>query len=149
LLRQYVAGGGGLLMIGGYLSFSGIDAKARWGRTPLVAALPVCILDRDDRVELPAGAPPEVIAPGHPAVTAAAGPWPDLLGLNEVTAGAGSEVLVECAGHPLVVVGGYEAGRSAAFTSDIAPHWAPPEFLNWPGYGLLWDGVVRWLNKES
>jgi uncharacterized membrane protein len=38
LLRAYVEGGGGLLMVGGYLTFTSIDAKARWGRTPLAAA---------------------------------------------------------------------------------------------------------------
>ncbi|TQS40187.1 glutamine amidotransferase [Cryptosporangium phraense] len=146
-IRAYVENGGALLTIGGYLSFSGIDAKARWGRTPLAAALPVEVLDRDDRVELPAGAVPEVRAPGHPAVSAVAGVWPALLGLNQVTARA--DVLVECAGHPLLITGEYGSGRTAAFTSDIAPHWAPPEFVSWPGYGQLWDGVVRWLHKES
>ena len=32
LLRDYVADGGGLVMIGGYLTFQGIDAKARLRR---------------------------------------------------------------------------------------------------------------------
>ena len=49
-------------MVGGYLTFSGVDAKARWGRTSLAQALPVRILDIDDRVELPAGAQPSVVA---------------------------------------------------------------------------------------
>ncbi|CAM5728008.1 hypothetical protein SALBM311S_07302 [Streptomyces alboniger] len=40
LLRAHVERGAGLLMVGGYLTFTGIDAKARWGRTPLAAALP-------------------------------------------------------------------------------------------------------------
>jgi uncharacterized membrane protein len=31
VLRDFVRDGGGLLMVGGYLSFSGIDAKARGG----------------------------------------------------------------------------------------------------------------------
>ena len=29
-IRDYVAGGGGLVMVGGYLTFQGIDAKARY-----------------------------------------------------------------------------------------------------------------------
>jgi uncharacterized membrane protein len=35
---------------------------------------------------------------------------------------------------PLVACGRYHAGRSAVFTSDCAPHWAPPAFMEWPGY---------------
>lgn len=144
LLRSYVERGGGLLMVGGYLTFTGIDAKARWGRTPLAAALPVGLLDRDDRVELPAGAPPRVVA-RHQVVDGLDGTWPDLLGLNEVTVRDGAELLVECAGHPLLAVGGYGEGRAAAFTSDLAPHWAPPAFLDWKCYPELWDRLVRWL----
>jgi len=41
LLRDYVTGGGGLLMIGGYMSFAGIDGRARYHATPLAAVLPV------------------------------------------------------------------------------------------------------------
>jgi uncharacterized membrane protein len=148
LLRAYVEGGGGLLMVGGYLTFTGIDAKARWGRTPLAAALPVDLYDRDDRVELPAGAAPRLVSP-HPVVDGLGERWPDLLGLNEVAVREGADLLADCAGHPLLVVGRYGAGRSAAFTSDLAPHWAPPEFLAWDGYPRLWDRLVRWLSGET
>ena len=148
LLRGYVERGGGLLMVGGYLTFTGIDAKARWGRTPLAAALPVALHDRDDRVELPAGAAPTVLA-RHPVVDGLDATWPQLLGLNEVAVRDGADLLVECAGHPLLAVGGYGAGRSAAFTSDLAPHWAPPAFLDWEGYPELWDRLVRWLAGAS
>ena len=41
--REYVRGGGGLLMIGGYLSFAGIEGKARYHGTPVEEALPVLI----------------------------------------------------------------------------------------------------------
>jgi len=144
LLRAYVENGGGLLMVGGYLTFTGIDAKARWGRTPLAAALPVGLYDRDDRVELPAGAAPRVVA-RHGVVDGMDETWPVLLGLNEVAVREGAELLAECGGHPLLVVGAYGAGRSAAFTSDLAPHWAPPGFLAWDGYAELWDRLVCWL----
>lgn len=96
------------------------------------------------------GAAPRVVA-RHPVVDGLGGPdgtWPDLLGLNEVTVRDGAELLAECAGHPLLVVGGYGAGRSAAFTSDLAPHWAPPGFLAWEGYPELWDRLVRWLSQS-
>ena len=76
LVRDFVERGGGVLMIGGYLTFSGIDARARWGRTPLAAALPVTMLDRDDRVELPAGAVPEVVGEHAVVGRTRAGPGP-------------------------------------------------------------------------
>ncbi|MDO9397810.1 MAG: glutamine amidotransferase [Herbiconiux sp.] len=147
-LRDFVANGGGLLMVGGYMTFSGIDAKARWGRSPLAEALPVGVLDRDDRVELPAGAAPQLVD-AHPITAGADAEWPALLGLNEVTLREGATELARCAGHPLLVVGEHGSGRTAAFTSDIAPHWAPPGFVAWAGYGPLFDRAVRWLAGEQ
>jgi uncharacterized membrane protein len=145
LIRARVERGGGLLMVGGYLTFTGIDAKARWGSTSLAQVLPVTMLDRDDRVELPAGANPEVLATTHKIVAGLGPRWPALLGLNEVRAKDEAEVIATCGGHPLLVVGKYGQGRSAAFTSDVAPHWAPPGFLAWEGYASLYDQIVTWL----
>lgn len=144
LIRAHVERGAAVLMVGGYLTFSGINAKARWGRTPLQAALPVHVLDRDDRVELPAGVAPSVVAT-HEIVDGLDTTWPVLLGLNEVDAKDDAQILATCAGHPLLVVAKYGKGRTAAFTSDIAPHWAPPEFLAWDGYGRLFDRLITWL----
>ena len=41
LIRDWTDQGGGLMMIGGYFSFQGIDGRARWRRTPVEDALPV------------------------------------------------------------------------------------------------------------
>ncbi|WP_262199294.1 glutamine amidotransferase, partial [Escherichia coli] len=54
-IKEYVKNGGGLLMIGGYLSFMGIEAKANYKNTVLAEVLPVIMLDGDDRVEKPEG----------------------------------------------------------------------------------------------
>ncbi len=148
-LAEYVEDGGGLLMIGGYLSFSGIDGKARYGRSPLAPVLPVTLLDRDDRVEMPEGVAPRVVRADHPALAEVpASGWPALLGYNQVEPREGTELLVEVGADPLLAVATVGAGRSAAFTSDLAPHWAPPEFMAWDGYMALWLGVLTWLAGE-
>jgi len=144
-LERYVYDGGGLLMIGGYLSFAGIDGKARFHGTPVETALPVDISRYDDRAEHPEGAQPEVAQPGHPVLDGIPGDWPVLLGYNQLTAKPGAEVLVHCGADPLLTVGQHGAGRSAAFASDCAPHWCPPGFMSWPGYGPLFGNLVRWL----
>lgn len=143
-LRDFAISGGGVLMVGGYMTFSGIDAKARWGRSALADILPVTILDRDDRVELPSGIHP-VVAEPHRIVDGLNASWPLLLGFNEVTAAPGATVLATVAGHPLLVLGSAGQGRTAAFTSDLAPHWATPAFLEWSGYPVLFDRLIRWL----
>lgn len=148
-VRAYVEQGGAVLMIGGYLTFSGIDAKARWGRTPLAAALPVQVLDIDDRVERPSGIVPSMAGGDHPVTAGLPETWPALLGLNEIVVRPEATLLAEAAGYPLLVVGEYGAGRSAAFASDIAPHWAPPAFVEWPGYAQLFDQLVRWLARHD
>jgi uncharacterized membrane protein len=148
-LAEYVESGGGLLMIGGYLSFAGIDGKARYGRSPLAPALPVTLLDRDDRVEMPQGVAPTVVRADHPALAEVpAGDWPSLLGYNQVEPRPGTELLVEVGDDPLLAVATVGSGRSAAFTSDLAPHWAPTEFMRWDGYMPLWLGVLAWLAGE-
>ena len=67
LIRDYVAKGGGLMMIGGYYSFQGINGGARYHKTPVEEVLPVNCLSVDDRVEVPEGfAPVAKGAPSHP-----------------------------------------------------------------------------------
>lgn len=146
-IRDFVLAGGGLLMVGGYLTFSGIDAKARWGRTPLTEVLPVRVLDRDDRVEVPSGCLPEVTG-SHPITAALDQQWPAILGYNEVEALPHADTLAVAGPHPLLVVSTVSQGRTAAFTSDLAPHWATPAFLAWDGYQPLFDKTVRWLAGE-
>jgi uncharacterized membrane protein len=149
MLATWVHGGGALLMIGGYMSFSGIDGKARYGRSPLAGVLPVVIADHDDRTEVPEGFVPHVREPAHPALAGVPATWPRVLGYNRVEARDGSSVLVARDGDPILVVGTHGDGRSAAFTPDLAPHWAPPEFLAWDGYGRLWESLLGWLARRT
>lgn len=147
LIRDYVVAGGGLLMIGGYMSFAGIDGKARYGRTALADVLPVAVRDADDRVERPAGVTVTVCDPSHPVLAGIPTEWPPLLGYNQVTPRAGTVVLAEADGDPIVALGWPGRGRSAVFTSDVAPHWAPTAFMEWEGYPRLWLGLLSWLAK--
>lgn len=84
LIEEWTRNGGGLIMIGGYLSFQGIDGRARWHKTSVETALPVRCLPYDDRLEIPEGATPVVKAPDHPILSGVPDDWPYLLGVNEV-----------------------------------------------------------------
>lgn len=145
VLRQFVLGGGGLLMVGGYLSFSGVDAKANYANSPIAAVLPVGCLEIDDRAEHPEGVQVEVLDAGHSALGGVGEEWPALLGFNRTTAREDALVLARVDGFPLVAVAEAGAGRTGVFTSDMSPHWAPPTFMAWPGYGPLWRALSDWV----
>jgi len=145
-LGEWVGAGGGLLMVGGYLSFTGFEGKAAYRNTALRTVLPVEMLAEDDRVEHPAGLRAVVQQPDHPALGGADDDWPILLGHNRVVARPDSTVLVTLGGDPLVAVAQVGAGRSAVFTSDCSPHWAPEAFCEqWPGYAQIFGGLIEWL----
>jgi uncharacterized membrane protein len=149
LLAEYVNAGGGLLMVGGYMSFSGIDGRARYQATPLAPVLPVTMLDRDDRVEAPEGALATFPNPEHPALGGTPPEWPILLGYNQLKAKPGATVIAQCGDDAVLVVDNVGSGRCAAFASDVAPHWAPPEFMAWPHYAKLWSSIVAWLAGDQ
>ena len=150
-ILEAVRAGAGLLMIGGWASYHGLGGN--WDRSPLAEALPVVISDSDDRVNssdpvvlqkmldhpivcgLPFGSPPCV--GGYNRFTAKRGAEVVLLGRHLlVKAGCGSSgrpgALTARAGRssPLLVVGSFGRGRTAAFASDVAPHWVGP-LVDW------------------
>jgi uncharacterized membrane protein len=149
LLRDWVGGGGGLIMVGGYLSFAGVDGKARYGDTAVEECLPVTIAPLDDRVETPDGATGEVVDAAHPLVAGIAGDWPVLLGYNRVVARPEADLVATVRGDPLVAGWRFGDGRSAVFTSDCSPHWAPPPFVAWEHYAQLWDNLVTWVGAAG
>ena len=155
LIEQWTALGGGLLMIGGYLSFQGIDGKARWSRTPVERALPVDCLPYDDRIEVPEGFVADVLLPQHPIMSGLDGLWPPLLGVNEVRLKQRPDIQViaqlpsEHGGYPLLVTGRHGNGHTVAWTSDIGPHWLPASFSQWAGYAKLWRNVLQWVTQTG
>lgn len=148
LLAEWVRGGGSLAMVGGYLSFQGIEAKANYRNTALAAVLPVEMEAGDDREEAPQGATASVTGT-HPITAGLDGGWPPILGYHRLIAKPDAHTVVEVGSHPLLVVGGAGDGRVAAFASDMAPHWLPPEFLAWPGYRVLWQNLIGWLAERE
>lgn len=149
LLREWVANGGGLVVVGGYLTFQGIEGKGRYAGTAVEDALPVTILPYDDRVELPEGVAPQVTAPDHPLAQDLPETWPAILGYNRLLP-RGEGTVVATAGHdPLLVSWQYGHGRAVAFATDCGPHWAPPEFVAWEGYATLWQNIAAWVSGQA
>ena len=144
VLRDWTRAGGGLVMIGGYMSFTGIEGKARFGMTPLADVLPVRMLDHDDRIEESAGVKADFDEPAHPVLGGTPAEWPPLLGYNRLIAKPEATTVARAGDDPLLVVGPAGEGRSVAFASDLAPHWAPPEFVGWPHYQRLWASILGW-----
>ena len=145
LLKTWVENGGGLAMCGGYLSFSGINASAKYYRSPIETVLPVNIHTFDDRVETPEGVVAKVVDAKHPIVAGMTGDWPPLLGYNEVVLKPEAQLVVSAGNDPLLAVQSVGQGRSLIWASDIGPHWCPPPFLAWSGYAHLWQQSIRWL----
>ncbi|MBD0862919.1 cytoplasmic protein [Gordonia sp. zg691] len=149
LVADFVGRGGGLLMVGGYLSFTGIDGKARYGMSPLADVLPVTMLPYDDRIERSEGLKVDVCQPDHPILGGTPADWPEFLGYNQLVAKDGSDVVVRAGNDPMLVGGEFGLGRSVAFASDLAPHWATPEFVSWTHYTDLWSSILGWASANK
>jgi len=139
VIVEAVRGGAGLLMIGGWESFHGLAGE--YHNSPLVEVLPVEMQRSDDRVNSAQPCMIEKLRP-HPIVDGL--PLerpPNIGGYNRVTAkktatqvlavrhleiavsGQGEYRLSSGQAFPLLVTGTFGRGRTAAFTSDVAPHW--------------------------
>jgi uncharacterized membrane protein len=143
VIAEFVRRGGGLLMVGGYMSFSGFEGRARFSLTPLADVLPVTMLTHDDRMETPEGVVPVPIA-AHPVLEGVPAEWPYFLGYNRIVAKPGATTIMSVGTDPFLVVQDLDAGRVAAFASDCSPHWGSPAFMQWPSYSQFWPQLVEW-----
>jgi hypothetical protein len=146
-LTAAVRSGRGLLMIGGWESFQGLDGG--YAGTRVAQALPVEISPRDDRVNYPYPCLAVARQPAaHPVLAGL--PWdepPGLGGYNRVALKPGAELLLEAVRFrtavsggnvrfreegrdPLLAVWSFGSGRVTAFCSDAAPHWVGG-FVDW------------------
>ncbi len=146
-LAKRVREGMGLLMIGGWESFTGAGGDYRG--TVIGNALPVSLLEQDDRINCAQPCLAErnsshPIVLGLPFDEAA----PTIGGYNRVVAKAASKTILsarrvavrrkgrafvfepDAGADPLLVTGALGQGRVAAFTSDVAPHWVGG-FVDW------------------
>lgn len=148
-IADQVAGGAGLLMIGGWESFHGFGGN--WDGTPVGDLLGVSISARDDRCNSfsPAMLVPEGAA-DHPTVTnlpwrsspAFVGGWNavelttavPLLNIRQFQecrlADDGTLLGTSPRSFPGLTVNSHGAGRATAFLSDVAPHWVGG-FVDW------------------
>ncbi len=149
LIKQ-VQAGSGLMMIGGWASFTGLWGK--WKGSPIETILPVRCSAKDDRLNIPVGALVQPKEKQHLALKKLN--WqgrPVICGLNTVTPKAGkSRVLLSAAEikshtrnlqdvslgreYPLLVVSQEPQMRVLALATDVAPHWC--------------GGLVDWGTKR-
>jgi len=149
MVRDFVQGGGGFAMIGGYLTFQGIQARGAYKNTAIETLLPVELLCHDDRAEQPQGIHPTPMLPDHAILRGIPdGEWPLLLGYNKTIPKPQADVVAALGDDPMIVVMDYGKGRVCAYTTDCAPHWASPAFCQWEGYAILWRNLARWLARQ-
>ena len=149
MIEEYVKGGGGFIMAGGYVCFQGFQGKGNYHGSEIEALLPVHISDRDDRVETTAGIAPRIVGRDHPIMEGVpADKWPLFLGYNRIRAKESATVLALCADDDAFVsVWNYGKGRAMAFASDLAPHWGTA-FVKWEFYPAFWHQAIEWVAKR-
>jgi uncharacterized membrane protein len=146
--RQWVLDGGGLIMAGGWLTFSGLNGKGMWGGSPIEDVLPVT-MERgvDDLIDHPDGATIDVIDAGHPILEGLDFGERLILGYNKVFPKETSTVIATSRNDPFMVVGEAGAGRSIAYTTDPVYHLCG-NLHEWESYGLMWERMVKWAARE-
>jgi len=148
LIRDWVFAGGGFGMIGGYLSFQGIEAKANYRNTSIADVLPVEMEIGDDRQETPQGAI-VTLNETHKITNGIKADFPKLLGFQRLIPKKGATVIATIDEYPLLAVTEFGKGRSLAYASDIGPHWAPSEFTSSEPFNQIWKGSVEWLANAT
>ncbi|OGS37254.1 MAG: hypothetical protein A2293_15890 [Elusimicrobia bacterium RIFOXYB2_FULL_49_7] len=141
-----VRNGMGLLMIGGWESFTGLNAG--YEKNALTQALPVTLSNKDDRVNT--ASPCVVIKETeHPLLKGLplSDHLPCVSGFNRLKAKPGCPILlsicqlsvksvkeklhfIEKEKAPLLTLGQFGLGKTAAYASDAAPHWSGG-FVDW------------------
>lgn len=149
-IKEYVLEGGGFIMIGGWLTFSGLQGKGLYGGTKIEEIMPVNCEKRgvDDRLEITEGFSLKIHEPDHDIVKDL--PWDEpymFLGHNKVYLKDDATLIASHDGNPIIATREVGKGRSIVFTSDVGPHWGG-SFLDWSGYDEFWQRMVRWCSNK-
>ena len=118
LTLDAVKAGKGLMLLGGWYSFTGEIGKGGWGRTLLREAMPVRCHDFEDLVESTEGFYPEITAEGKKVFGDSFENIPPILGYNQTVEIPEGKVLVRVkgTGDPLVAVRDLGQGKVLAYT---------------------------------
>ena len=141
MITRLVDEGTGLLMVGGWGSFSG--PFGGWRGSLIEKLLPVSCLHRDDRIHLPGGAH-LLEKKKHSMFRRLSFENPPVIcGLNRVRPKRRAAVLLTASANssdvrriefPLLIIDPNPFKRVAAFATDFAPHWC--------------GGMVDWGTKR-
>ena len=74
--------------------------------------------------------------------------WPDFLGYIKLCIKEEAQLIAPFGEDVFMAAWDFGKGRTFSFASDCVPHWGPPEFVNWPGYALLFSNIIKWLAKN-
>jgi len=166
-VRRCVEQGSGLLMIGGWESFFGRSGE--YHGTVLADVLPVTLRSEDDRANCAQPCLVRCLAE-HPITAGLPFDTPPCIGgFNRVDARPAATTLLTAvrffvtregdgfsfmpgADEPLLVVGRFGEGRTAALATDAAPHWVGG-LVDWgderivQGVGSGWIEVGNWYAR--
>ena len=153
ILEQFVADGGGLVVLGGYWAFN----RGGYKGSPLEAMLPVRFDGRDDIPALPAGAPLALAPTATWKLTAAFDTSPRSFYTHEFAPKEKSVVELLAGKNPALVTGEFGRGRVVACALTIHGKATPtaPGFWNWPdwpkvlGHAVQWAGEARPMRPEK
>jgi hypothetical protein len=146
-LRDFVAEGGGLVVLGGCWAFS----NGAYDGTPLEAMLPVVMPSRGPVPRYPGGLPlaPAEGTPLPADVAYAAGPNAYFVQALEPKPGAG--VWLKAGGQPALIAGSHEKGRVVAVALTVngeAPAGALA-FWDWPDWPRLLGAAIGWASRAD
>ena len=89
-----------------------------------------------------------VIVKEHEALAGLPKEFPNVLGYNKTIAKPEADVVATVEGDPFIAFADYGKGRSGVFTSDFAPHWAPPGILRVGEIqSAVQGGIIDYLTK--
>lgn len=148
VIADYVDAGGAFGMMGGYMTFMGIEGKGRYHNTVIEKILPVTMQSGDDREEHPEGIRISAASPDHPLLKGCTDEWDILLGYNRLTAKPDADVVLRYESDPILCTGTYGKGKTFAWASDCAPHWMPEAFCKSRNNKKLWENVIRYVTEH-